>query len=137
MTITKEQILEEARIYRSLSNDISDSWNKVLKWKHISQIELSRRTGITNRTINSIVSGQSIGRLECIVLMCLAANLPCEISEHLIRLSGHALIMSNEDHIMYSYLIKHKHTESLSEIRQFLYEIGSDLYLKIPFEAEI
>lgn len=137
MTITKEQILEEARIYRSLSNDISDSWNKVLKWKHISQLELSRRSGISDRTINSIVCAQNNGRLECIVLMCLAANLPSEISEHLIKLSGHVLIMSNENHVMYSYLLKHKYSESLPEIRQFLYEIGSELYLKFPTETEI
>ncbi len=137
MTITKEQILEEARIYRSLSNDVSDSWNKVLKWKHISQLELSRRSSVTDRTINAIVCGQSNGRLECVVLLCLAANLPYEISEHLIRLSGHALIMSNEDHIMYSFLLKHKYAESLPEIRHFLYEIGSELYLKFPAETEI
>ena len=132
MTITKEQILEEARIYRSLSNDISDSWDKVLKWKKMSQAELSRRTGLTERTITTTVTGQRIASLDNIVLLCLAANLPSDISGHLIRLSGHALIMSNEEHVIYNYLLKNMYTESLSEIRQFLYDIGSGTYLKLP-----
>ena len=132
MTITKEQILEEARIYRSLTNDISDSWDKVLKWKKISQAELSRRTGLTERTITTTVTGQRIASLDNIVLLCLAANLPSDISEHLIRLSGHALIMSNEEHVIYNYLLKNMYTESLSEIRQFLYDIGSETFLKFP-----
>jgi len=132
MTITKEQILEEARIYRSLSNDISDSWNKVLQWKHISQAELSRRTGITEKTITTTIKGQRIVTLENVVLLCLAINLPSEISEHLIRISGHTLVMSNDEHAIYNYLLRNKNSESLSEIRQFLSEIGSELYLKFP-----
>ncbi len=132
MTITREQILEEARIYRSLTNDISESWDKVLKWKKISQAELSRRTGLTERTITTTVTGQRIASLDNIVLLCLAANLPSDISGHLIRLSGHALIMSNEEHVIYNYLLKNMYTESLSEIRQFLYDIGSETFLKFP-----
>lgn len=132
MTITREQILEEARIYRSLTNDISESWDKVLKWKKISQAELSRRTGLTERTITTTVTGQRIASLDNIVLLCLAANLPSDISGHLIRLSGHALIMSNEEHVIYNYLLKNMYTESLSKIRQFLYDIGSETYLKFP-----
>lgn len=93
-------------IYRSLTNDISESWDKVLKWKKISQAELSRRTGLTERTITTTVTGQRIASLDNIVLLCLAANLPSDISEHLIRLSGHALIMSNEEHVIYNYLLK-------------------------------
>ena len=68
MTITREQILEEARIYRSLTNDISESWDKVLKWKKMSQAELSRRTGLTERTITTTVTGQRIASLDNIVL---------------------------------------------------------------------
>ena len=132
MTITREQILEEARIYRSLTNDISESWDKVLKWKKISQAELSRRTGLTERTITTTVTGQRIASLDNIVLLCLAANIPSDISGHLIRLSGHALIMSNEEHVIYNYLLKNMYKESLSEIRQFLYDIGSETYLKFP-----
>ena len=135
MTITKEQILEEAKIYRSLTNDIADSWHKVLQWKHISQAELSRRTGITERTVTTTIKGQRIVTLENVVLLCLAINLPSEISEHLISLSGHALVLSNEDHIIYNYLLRNKYSESLSDIRQFLIDIGSELYIKFPADT--
>ncbi len=130
--ITLEQILDEARVYRSLSYDISASWNAVLKWKHISQAELSRKTGLTEKSISLIVNGQRSGSIENIVLLCLAANLPREISEHLIRISGHSLTMSNEEHVVYNYLLTHKSTESLTDIRQFLIDIGSEMYMKIP-----
>ena len=136
MTITKEQILEEAWIIRSLSNDISDSWNIVLKWRHISQARLSRITGISEKTIGYIINGQKSSSINNVVLMCLGANLPGEISEHLLKLSGHCLTFSNEDHVIYHHLIWHRTSESLPEIRNYLYEIGSDIYMKFPAVLE-
>ena len=40
--------------------------------------------------------------------------------------------MSNEEHVVYNYLLTHKSTESLTDIRQFLIDIGSEMYMKIP-----
>ena len=128
----KEQILEEARIYRTLSNDLKDSWSKVLKWKKLSQAELSRRTEISERTISQIINGERIGTVDSIVMMCLAANIPGDISEHLIRLSGNILLLTNEDHIMYRYVLQNRYNSSLSDIRQFLFNIGSETYIKFP-----
>ena len=128
----KEQILEEARIYRTLSNDLKDSWIKVLKWKKLSQAELSRRTEISERTISQIINGERIGTVDSIVMMCLAANIPGDISEHLIRLSGNNLLLTNEDHIMYRYVLQNRYNSSLSDIRQFLFDIGSETYIKFP-----
>ena len=128
----KEQILEEARIYRTLSNDLKDSWSKVLKWKKLSQAELSRRTEISERTISQIINGERIGTVDSIVMMCLAANIPGDISEHLIRLSGNILLLTNEDHIMYRYVLQNRYNSSLSDIRQFLFDIGSETYMKFP-----
>ena len=134
--ITKEQILEEAKIYRSLSNDITDSWNKVLKWRHISKARLSRITGISEKTIGYIINGQKSGSIDNVVLMCLGANLPGEISEHLLRLSGYTFLFHNEDQIIYHHLIWYKHNESLPEIHNYLQEIGSDNYLFFPAITE-
>ena len=128
----KEQILEEAMIYRTLSNDLKDSWIKVLKWKKLSQAELSRRTEISERTISQIINGERIGTVDSIVMMCLAANIPGDISEHLIRLSGNILLLTNEDHIMYRYVLQNRYNSSLSDIRQFLFDIGSETYIKLP-----
>ncbi|SCW67410.1 Helix-turn-helix [Ruminococcaceae bacterium YRB3002] len=128
----KEQILEEARIYRTLSNDLKDSWLKVLRWRKISQAELSRRTGLSERTISQIINGERIGTIDSIVMMCLASNLPGDISEQLIKLSGNVLLMTNEDHVMYKYVLWQKYELSLAEIRQFLYEIGAEIYMKFP-----
>ena len=130
--MNKEQILEEARIYRMLSNDLKDSWLKVLRWRKISQAELSRRTGLSERTISQIINGERIGTVDSIVMMCLAANLPGDISEHLIKLSGNVFLMTNEEHVMYKYVLWQKYELSLAEIRQFLYEIGAEIYMKFP-----
>ena len=133
--ITKEQLLEQASIYSSLTNDISDSWHIVLRWKHISQAELSRRTGITERTITTTITGQRTAALENVVLLCLAAHLPSEISEHLLKVSGYVLTSTSEEHVIYNYLLRNKYMESLSDIRMFLYELGSDSYLIFPSDT--
>ena len=127
-----EQILEAAAVYRSLTNDITDSWRKVLKWKNISQAELSRRTAISEKSIGYIITGKKNASLDSIVFMCIGANLPSEISEHMLYLSGYRLTLSDEENAIFSYILKNMYTKSLPEIREFLHEIGSDIYLKLP-----
>ncbi len=127
-----EQILEAAAVYRSLTNDITDSWRKVLKWKNISQAELSRRTAISEKSIGYIITGKKNASLDSIVFMCIGANLPSEISEHMLYLSGYRLTLSNEENAIFSYILRNMYTKSLPEIREFLHEIGSDIYLKLP-----
>lgn len=80
------------------------------------------------------MSGQRIPTTDTIVLLCLAANVPSEISEHLMRISGRVLLMNTEEQVMYGYLLKYMYDKSFPEIREFLREIGSDVYLKIPCE---
>ncbi len=127
-----EQILEAAAVYRSLTNDITNSWRKVLKWKNISQAELSRRTGISEKSIGYIITGKKSASIDSIVFMCIGANLPSEISEHMLYLSGYHLTLSDEENAIFSYILRNMYTKSLPEIREFLYEIGSDIYLKLP-----
>ena len=127
-----EQILEAAVVYRYLTNDITDSWRKVLKWKNISQAELSRRTGISEKSIGYIITGKKNASLDSIVFMCIGANLPSEISEHMLFLSGYRLTLSDEENAIFSYILRNMYKKSLPEIREFLHEIGSDIYLKLP-----
>ena len=133
---TNEHIFEEARIYCLLTNDLTDSWKTVLKWKGISQAELSRRTGLTRRTINSYIRGKKNSKLEYVVLMCLAVHLPGEISEIILNLSGHSLVLSKRDHIIFNHLLRHKYNESLSEIRDFLLDSGEKIYKIFPADSQ-
>ena len=133
---TTEQSIEEAKIYCLLTNDLTDSWKTVLKWKGISQAELSRRTGLTRRTINSYIRGKKNSKLEYIVLMCLAANLPGEISEKILHLSGHSLVLSKRDHVIFNHLLRHRYNESLSEIRDFLIASGEKIYKIFPADSQ-
>lgn len=126
------EALEEAGILKELNSDITSSWKTVLRWKNITQAELSRRTGITECSISLIIAGQRMGTVDNIVLMCLAMNVPLEISLHLLRISGHVLVLNNERNVIYNYLLKYRYKEPLSEIKTFLEDSGSDFYMKIP-----
>jgi len=44
---------------------------------------------ITEKTIGNIINGETSGTLNNVVLMCLAAHLPWDMSDYLIQRSGH------------------------------------------------
>ncbi len=135
--MTKDEILSEGRIYCSLTNDLTQSWKMVLDWRHISQASLSRRIGISERTISLIVQGKRKGEVETIVLMCLGANLPYLISSHIMSLSGINLVPSREDHCIFLHLLQTHYKDSIPSIRDYLLEIGSDLYMIFPVKDEM
>lgn len=82
-------VLGETKMLRMLPNDYTEAWKKLLSWKGISQAELHRRTLIPEKTIGNIINGRNIGSIDNVVLMCLAANLPWDMSRYLIDRSGH------------------------------------------------
>ena len=121
-----DTVMEEARVMESLTNNYTQSWRTVLKWRCISQAELSRRTMISEKTIGNIINGTTQGTLNNVVLMCLGAQLPWTISEHLINLSGHRLRLNEENHILYRFVLTHMYSKSITEIQSFLQEQGAE-----------
>lgn len=120
-----DTVMEEARVLDGLSNNYTKAWKELLKWRGISQAELSRRTTITEKTIGNIINGETIGTINNVVLMCLAANLPWDMSDYLIKRSGHQLLYNNDDHNWYRFVLKHMYPKSIPEIQAFLQEQGA------------
>ena len=119
-------IMEEARVLNGLSNNFTLAWQELLKWKGISQAELSRRTGITEKTIGKIINQESAGTINNLVLMCLCAHFPWDISDYLIQRSQHRLVLTNDSHVWYSFCLKHMYTKSKDEIQDFLMSQGAE-----------
>ena len=128
----KRIVEDEARVLLTLPNDFTGAWNTLLKWRGISKAELAERIDVPVRTVSNIINGKTVGSIDTVVLMCLAAHLPEDMSRYLIERSGHTLLMSNTDHIWYSFALKHLYTRSFNEICSFFQDNGITTYLKIP-----
>lgn len=120
-----DTVMEEAKVLDGLSNNYTKAWKELLKWRGISQAELSRRTKITEKTIGNIINGDTVGTINNVVLMCLAANLPWDMSDYIIKRSGHQLMLNNDDHNWYRFVLKHMYPKSIPEIQAFLQEQGA------------
>lgn len=123
--LIRDTVMEEARVLDGLSNNYTKAWKELLKWRGISQAELSRRTMITEKTIGNIINGETSGTLNNVVLMCLAAHLPWDMSDYLIQRSGHQFRFSNDDHIWYRFVLMHMNSKEIPEIQAFLQEHGA------------
>ena len=120
-----DTVMEEAKVLDGLSNHYTKAWKELLKGRGISQAELSRRTKITEKTIGNIINGDTVGTINNVVLMCLAANLPWDMSDYIIKRSGHQLMLNNDDHNWYRFVLKHMYPKSIPEIRAFLRDQGA------------
>ena len=123
--LIQDLVMEEAQVLDSLPNNYTKAWKALLKWRKISQAELSRRTGISEKTIGHIINQETTGELNNVILMCLGANLPWEMSSYLIDRSGNHLQLVKEDHIWYRFCLMHMYTKSIPEIQDFLCERGA------------
>ena len=77
-----------------------------------------------------IITTYSKGTVDNVVLMCLAVNLPWDMSIYLIERSGHNLQLNNEDHIWYRFALKYLYFMTLDEIRAYFYDKGIPTYNK-------
>lgn len=68
--------------------------------------------------------------------MCLAANLPWDMSDYLIQRSGHQLLCNNDDHNWYRFVLKHMYPKTIPEIQAFLQEQGASPLLKLQHKTE-
>lgn len=120
-----DTVMDEAKVLDGLPNNYTKAWRELLKWKGISQAELARRTNISEKTIGHIINGETMGTLNNVVLMCLAAHLPWDMSNYLIQRSGQQFRFRNDDHSWYRFVLMHMYPKSIPEIQAFLQEHGA------------
>lgn len=110
---------------RSLPNGFTEAFRAALAWRGVSQAELARRTGIAENTISRIITQQTRGELQHLVLMCLGAQLPYLISSYLLARGGYAFRPGNLDDHWYAFVLMYLYSEPLEAVNAFLLEQGA------------
>jgi transcriptional regulator with XRE-family HTH domain len=123
----KKVIKENAKIYATLTNDLCDCLEKVLKWREMTRVQLAEMIPMSEKQVRRIFSGESSGSLETLVAICLAMYLPPEISFHIIEKSSHTFKMNDTRHQCYHFVLQTQSGKSLSEVREFLRNFGVTL----------
>lgn len=120
---TRGQEIQE--LLRTLPNDFTEAWKKVLEWLDLKQSALASSAGRSEQTISTFINNPHKGSLETLVRMCIAADLPWEISEFLLNLSPFHLVSADNNHYWYKFVLMYKYAESLNAIQKFLKEVGA------------
>lgn len=116
----KKMVEDNNRIYATLTNDPCDCLEKVLKWRKMSKLELSKKIPCDEKTIRRIFNGESNGSMETMVAICLALYLPPEISFHIIEKSSLTFKMNDSRHQWYKFVLQTFSGKSVREARDFL-----------------
>jgi len=88
--------------------------------------ELGEKINLDPKTIGRIISGETKGSINSIILICLGLNLPPSISGHIIKNCPHSIDMTDGSHQWYSFVLTYQYTKSIKEIRSFLLENGAE-----------
>ncbi len=113
-------VKENSQMYASLTNDPCDCLEKVLKWRNMTKLDLSKKILCDEKTIRRIFNGESNGTMATMVAICLVLYLPPEISFHIIEKSSLSFKMNDESHQWYHFVLQTHFGKSLEETRTFL-----------------
>lgn len=119
-----DTIKADIAFLRTLPNDFAPALGKCLQWRGMSNAELSRETGIAEKTIGNIINGKQRPKLASLVLLCLGLHLPPQVSEFLIEKSSYRILFSDPDCVWYDFALHHMYTKSIPEIREALQAQG-------------
>ncbi|MBS4761157.1 ImmA/IrrE family metallo-endopeptidase [Carnobacteriaceae bacterium zg-ZUI252] len=119
----KEEIDEGNKILLSLNQNYVDSLNTCKKWRGITNLEIAERSGLNHETVGRCLKGEPC-TLNTIILICLALHLSYTISSKIIKDSPHSLVLVNETHQWYTFVLQHMYPKTMEEIRSFLNKMG-------------
>lgn len=114
-------------IINELPNNFTEAWKLILKRFNISQAELARRTNYSEASIGDTINQNRHASLEKVITMCLAINLPPEISLPLLQKGGYHLKPNNQAHFLYYLVLTSKYKDSLDKNKKFLSEHNAPL----------
>lgn len=124
LPVQQEQWLERTamimKMVNEMPNSFTEAWKYVLKQLNISQAELSRRTNFSEASIGDTINQNRQGSLGKVIKMCLAINLPPDISLRLLEKGGYHLKQDNDAHLLYYLVLSNRYTLSLKENMDFL-----------------
>lgn len=128
MAYMNDQLQEENKIFKSLTNDYKTSFEIVKKWRGVSYNDIAEALGITEREIERIMKGETGKTIPNIVSICLFLKLPYEMSNHIIEKSGVGY-KDDSTRIGYQFLLKFCSTKELTELNELANELG--VYIKV------
>ena len=112
-------------IYNELKTDYMKSLEAVMKKTGVTAAEIERRTGLSAKTVTRVLSGETC-KLETMVTICLALQVPYFITEYIMNQSPVSLTMSVHNHQWYRFALEHMYTKDFEEIQRFFDEHGAD-----------
>lgn len=112
-------------IYNELKTDYMKSLEAVMKKTGVTAAEIERRTGLSAKTVTRVLSGETC-KLETMVTICLALQVPYFITEYIMNQSPVSLTMSVHNHQWYRFALEHMYTKDFEEIQRFFDEQGAD-----------
>lgn len=115
------------KLIRELPNGFTEAFRLAINSFGCSQNKIAERTGYSPASVGQIINQKTHGTVGKVVAMCLAANLPPEISLPLLHKGGYYLEPNNLTHCMYHLVLKQRSDLPFEENKKFLEEHGAPL----------
>ena len=115
------------KLIRELPNGFTEAFRLAINRFGCSQNKIAERTGYSPASVGQIINQKTHGTVGKVVAMCLAANLPPEISLPLLHKGGYYLEPNNLTHCIYHLVLKQRSDLPFEENKKFLEEHGAPL----------
>ena len=115
------------KLIRELPNGFTEAFRLAINSFGCSQNKIAERTGYSPASVGQIINQKTHGTVGKVVAMCLAANLPPEISLLLLHKGGYYLEPNNLTHCIYHLVLKQRSDLPFEENKKFLEEHGAPL----------
>jgi hypothetical protein len=102
-----------------LPNDYVESLKMAIEWVgNPSHTEIQKR-GVSRKTLERCLAGEKVD-IKSLVAICLCLHLPYKVSMHIISNSPTPLVLRNDAHKWYDFVLETMYLEKLSVINEFL-----------------
>ena len=103
-----------------MTNDYFECLQKCKKYRKAKFIDMAEEILMDERQIRRIFGGESDGRIETLVSICLALHLPPQVSFHIIEHSPLSFKQGDRKHMIYQFALRHWYGHSMAQIREQL-----------------
>lgn len=126
--LLKKDMEETERIRRKMNDVPEDCLNVLLEWRNMNKTELADTVEVDERTIRRIMSeSTSQPKLNTVVKICFALNLPPAISEKLLSVFGCSLRLTNQEHLWIHNALHTQYMQPYDAIIEYLSDFGVNI----------
>lgn len=126
--LLKKDMEETERIRRKMTDVPEDCLNVLLDWRNMTKTELADTIEVDEKTIRRIMNeSTSQPKLNTVVRICFALNLPPAISEKLLTVFGCPLRLTNQEHLWIHNALHTQYTQPYDAIIEYLEGFGVNI----------